>query len=154
MNPPSISEVSHHYAGVFLVTHSGKIVGQQRDDKPTIDNPNRVGSFGGTIEPGENPATAAWRELVEEETNLKVAPQDIHLYLEDVAWRELTREWEARHFFYVTIADEDLEYLEVYEGKGWAYIQSPSDELLIDLWREPVQRLIATLKTRKAADEA
>lgn len=59
MNQPLISEVTHHYAGVFLATTSGKIVGQQRDDKPDIDNPNRIGSFGGTVEDGEDPLTSA-----------------------------------------------------------------------------------------------
>src|SRR5690348_10505813 len=131
MNPPSISEVSHHYSGVFLLTESGQIIGQQRDNKPNIDNPNRIGSFGGRVEEGENFAVAAWRELVEEETNLKLNKEDIKLYFEDVAWRALTEEWEGRHFYYTKITNSDLDRLEVYEGQGWAAIESPEDPLVI-----------------------
>ena len=146
MNPPSITEVSHHYAGCFLVTTDVKIVGQQRDNIPNIDNPNRIGSFGGTMEPGESPLNAVWRELVQEETNLRLEPQDFHLYFEDVAWRKLTSEWEGRHFYLARITDQQLQNLEVYEGQGWAYINSADDTLLIDLWREPVSKLIEFLK--------
>ncbi|MDB5179292.1 MAG: hypothetical protein JWN01_1235 [Patescibacteria group bacterium] len=146
MNQPPISEVTHHYAGVFLVTASGKIIGQQRDNKPGIDNPNRIGSFGGTIEDGEDPLAGAWRELVEEETNLEISKEDVHLYSEDVAWRKLTNEWEGRHFYYAKITDAALDQLEVYEGQGWAVIESPEDKLVIDLWREPVKKLQMALK--------
>lgn len=146
MNPPPISEIEHQYAGVFLVTTSGKIVGQMRDNKPTIDNPNQVTSFGGTVEEDEDFDAAAWRELVEEETNLKLKPEEIHLYFEDVAWRKFTSEWEGRHFYYATITDAQFDQLEVYEGQGWVIIESPSDKLLVELWRIPVQRLIDILK--------
>lgn len=146
MNQPSISEVSHHYSGVFLVTDSGKIIGQQRDNKPSIDNPNRIGSFGGTVEAGEDYAAAAWRELVQEEANLAIAKEDIKLYFEDVAWRALTKEWEGRHFYYAKISDAVLDGLEVYEGQGWAVIESPDDPLVIDLWREPVKQLMLQVK--------
>lgn len=135
-------EARHHYAGIFLVTASGKIIGQQRDNKSTIDNPNRIGSFGGTVESGEDPHTAAWRELVQEETNLKLTLDDITLFFEDVAWRALTKEWERRHFYYARISDADLNALEVYEGQGWAFINSAQDELLIELWRKPVEVLV------------
>jgi 8-oxo-dGTP pyrophosphatase MutT (NUDIX family) len=144
MNPPPISEITHHYAGVFLVTDKGKIIGQQRDNKPTIDNPNRIGSFGGVVESAETPHQAAWRELAEE-TNLKLDPQDIQLYFKDVTWRKLTGEWEVRHFYFARISKEQVNNLEVHEGKGWAYIKSVDDALLIDLWREPIGRLIHQL---------
>jgi ADP-ribose pyrophosphatase YjhB (NUDIX family) len=133
---------------VFLVTTSGKIIGQQRNDKPDIDNPNLIGSFGGTVEDNEDPLSGAWRELVEEETNLKITKEDIHLYFEDVAWRKLTAEWEGRHFYYAKIADADLGQLEVYEGQGWAVIESPEDKLVIDLWRIPVEQLQHALKNK------
>lgn len=67
-NPPPIQDVEHRYAGVLLVTNSGKVIGQRRDNKPTIDHPNKVGTFGGTVEPGGTPVEGAWRELVQEET--------------------------------------------------------------------------------------
>jgi ADP-ribose pyrophosphatase YjhB (NUDIX family) len=144
MNHPPISEITHHYAGVFLVTDEGKIVGQQRDDKPSIDNPNRIGSFGGVVEIGEDADKTASREL-EEETNLRLKPQDIQPYFEDIAWRKLTNEWEARHFYFARITEEQFNGLAVYEGKGPAIIQSADEPLLIDLWRKPVDQLIHQL---------
>jgi ADP-ribose pyrophosphatase YjhB (NUDIX family) len=145
MQPPKPEAIKHHFAGAFLVTNTGKVVGQRRDDIPTIDNPGKA-AFGGTVETGEKPLNAVWRELVQEETNLKVDVEDIRHLLDDVAWRELTKEWEVRHFFYVEVNDEELENLEVYEGQGWAYINSPSDPMLIESWREPVRLLFETLK--------
>lgn len=71
MKETDLSHIEHHYAGVLIETEDGRLIGQQRDDKPGIDNPGRVGTFGGTVEKGEDPKQAAWRELVQEETNLK-----------------------------------------------------------------------------------
>jgi 8-oxo-dGTP pyrophosphatase MutT (NUDIX family) len=138
--PPATHTVKHRYAGVVIVTDSGKIIGQKRDDRPDIDNPGRIGTFGGTVEPGENPRQAAWRELVQEETNLKLAVEDLEPLCEDIVWRELTSEWEARYFFIVTISDTVLAILEVYEGQEWAYISGPEDSRLIDLWRPVIEK--------------
>lgn len=144
--PPPIEEIEHRYAGVFLITNSDKVVGQKRDNIPTIDNPNKVSTFGGTIEVNENPLDAVWRELVEEETNLKLQKENFQLLLEDVAWRELTREWEIRYFYYAKITDQQLADMEVYEGQGWAYITSPDDPNLIALWRDPARELFKKLE--------
>ena len=149
MNRPEIHKVDHHYTGVVLVTETGKIIGQQRDDKAGIDNPGRVGTFGGTVEAGEQPQYAAWRELTQEETNLKLDEQALHPFYEDVEWRELTKEWEARHFYYANIMDADLDTLEVYEGQGWAVINSSQDPNLIDLWRPVIKKLEKTLNLVK-----
>jgi 8-oxo-dGTP pyrophosphatase MutT (NUDIX family) len=54
------------YAGVLLVTPEGKLILQQRDDKPGIFNPGLITSFGGRTEEGESPVLAAIRELKEE----------------------------------------------------------------------------------------
>lgn len=140
--PPSIKDVDHHYAGVLIVTESGKLVGQRRDNKTNIDNPGKIGTFGGTVEPNEDPRQAAWRELTQEETNLSIEPSSIEPLFEDVAWRELTKEWEARHFFVARINDTDLAGMEVYEGEGWAYINGSDDPDLIELWRPIIKKTI------------
>ena len=57
------------YSGVFLVSRSGLLLLQLRDDKPDITHPGGVCTFGGGIEPGETPLEAALREI-EEETEL------------------------------------------------------------------------------------
>jgi 8-oxo-dGTP pyrophosphatase MutT (NUDIX family) len=141
MKKPSPEAIKHHFAGIFLVTETGKVVGQQRDDIPTIDNPGKVAAFGGTVEEEETPLVAVWRELIDEETNLKVSKEDIVHLADDVAWRKLTGEWEVRHFYYVPIKEEVLRTMEVYEGQGWAFIAGPDDPKLIDTW-VPIVRLL------------
>lgn len=131
--------IAHHYAGVLLVTNDGRMVGQQRDDKPGIDNPGKVATFGGTVEDGEDYRHAAWRELVEEETNLIIPEESLELLLEDESWRPLTSEWEKRHFYVARITNEDLNNLEVYEGQGWAVINDENDPNLADAWRTVIQ---------------
>jgi 8-oxo-dGTP pyrophosphatase MutT (NUDIX family) len=145
MDKPNLVDIKHHFAGIFLVTESGKVVGQQRDNKPNIDNPNKVGTFGGTVEEGEEPLNAVWRELTQEETNLEIGINKIKHLLDDIAWRELTQEWEVRHFYYAFIDDKELEDFVVYEGQGWAYILGPEDPELIELWRPATKKLFETL---------
>lgn len=65
--------------------------------------------------------------------------------MEDVAWRALTKEWEARYFYYAKITDEDLKNMEIYEGQGWTYIHGSQDLDLIELWRPVVGKLYEIL---------
>ena len=130
---------THDYAGILLVTSDGRFVCQQRDDKPGIDNPGKVATFGGTVEEGETPRYAAWRELTREETNLSLAEEDLTLYYQDVAHRPLTDEYESRHFFFTRISDEQLDSLEVYEGQRWVYVDDENDTRLVDSWRTALQ---------------
>ena len=148
MNDSDFSHIRHHYAGVLLITEDGLLIGQQRDDTPGIDNPGRVGTFGGTMEKGETPQQAAWRELVEEETNLKVNIEELRLFLVDTAFRKLTNEFEARHFYALKITNQQLDSLEVYEGQGWAEISGSDDPLLIDLWRPVITAYEHSFGTR------
>lgn len=145
MNLPDAKDIKHHFAGIFLITKSGQVVGQQRDNKPTIDNPGKVSAFGGTVEDGEDPLTGVLRELTDEETNLKVNRDDVQRLVDDIAWRKLTNEWEVRHSYYTTIDDSLLDNLEIYEGDGWAYIQSPDDPNIIDTWKPIVKKLFQDL---------
>jgi 8-oxo-dGTP diphosphatase len=52
--------------GLLLIDDRGRILLQLRDDKSDIPFPNRWGTFGGAIEPGETPEQAIVRELEEE----------------------------------------------------------------------------------------
>jgi len=143
--PPRPEDIRHHYAGVFLVAPDDRVIGQRRDDIPTIDNPGKVGAFGGTVEDGEDSRKAAWRELTQEETNLRLPLDQIRYLTDDVAWRELTGEWEVRYFFYAPITERQLEALEVFEGAGWALISGPEDADLIDSWRACTRTLFQRL---------
>jgi 8-oxo-dGTP pyrophosphatase MutT (NUDIX family) len=136
---PDEKDIKHHFAAIFLLTNNSRVIGQQRDNKPNIDHPGKVGVFGGTVEAGEDPLDAAWRELVGEETNLKIEKTAIRPFSQDVSWRELTQEWQVRHFFYVRIAEEQLANMQVYEGQGWAEINGADDPCLIDVLRPVVK---------------
>lgn len=142
---PTIDAVGHHYAGVILITESGRVIGQQRDDKPDIDNPAKISPFGGLVEGSESFLEAAYRELVEEETNLALQPEDFTLFWESVEWRPRTSEWEAYHIFTVTITDAALDALEVYEGQGWAEITSAEEPKLADQYRPIYAKVFTTL---------
>ncbi len=146
MKQPSIQNVGLHYAGVFLITGSGQVIGQRRDDKPTIDSPGKIGTFGGSVELGEDPHDAAWREVVQEETNLKLNKTDIIHFFDDVSWREMTGEWVGRHFYYAKVEDQQLDNMEVYEGQGWVEITGPDQLGLIELWRPIVKRVFDALE--------
>lgn len=135
----------HVYAGAFLVvgTDPPKLVGQLRDDLPSIDNPGRIGPFGGSALASEDPRQAVCRELGEE-TNLDLRPEDLRLVRRDIAWRALTTEWEERHVFAAAVSAGHLETLEVHEGRGWAGIDAPDDPRLIDSYRTVVAELLGT----------
>jgi ADP-ribose pyrophosphatase YjhB (NUDIX family) len=142
MKENTLSSLALHYAGVLLFTEDGKLIGQLRDNKPEIDHPGKVSMFGGAVEEGESPRYAAWRELVKEETNLKFNESSLTLFHEDKAWRELTGEWEARHFYYVKITQDQLNNLEVYEGRGWVEITGPDDPRLVGVLHPVIKKFL------------
>jgi len=71
-----------HFASVLLVDQRGWVLLQERDEHPVID-PGCWGFVGGHVDQGEEPETAAYRELLEE-TGLRVAPPALEL------WREVS----------------------------------------------------------------
>jgi 8-oxo-dGTP diphosphatase len=60
-----MAAVGHRIALILVVGRDGALLMQQRDDDARID-PGRWTPPGGHIEPGETPAEAARRELLEE----------------------------------------------------------------------------------------
>lgn len=140
----------HQYAGVVIFTDTGKVIGQRRDDIPGIDNSGKISTFGGTVESGEDPQTAAWRELVQEETNLEIDIEDIIPFFTDKSWRKLTGEWEARYFYFAKITDEILEKMKVFEGSGWEYIDDPNSQDIAPEWRPVFGKAFALLADKTA----
>ncbi len=130
------------YSATFVVTKSGKAVGQLRDDKKGVINPGRVGAFGGGVKQGEDHLQAAYRELVEE-TNIKVAGDSLKYLLDD---RILIGGKPAiRYFYYVVVDDSVIDSLEVYEGQGWEYIDGPDDPRLVRSFRPALKKLFTLL---------
>jgi 8-oxo-dGTP pyrophosphatase MutT (NUDIX family) len=62
------------FAAALITDQHGRYLLQLRDDKPGILHPGAWGLFGGAIEPGESPAEAVERELIEEIGLLPSAP--------------------------------------------------------------------------------
>jgi 8-oxo-dGTP diphosphatase len=70
------------FASILLVDSRGWVLLQERDEHPLID-PERWGFVGGHVDPGEDPDSAAYRELLEE-TGLRLEPPALSL------WREVS----------------------------------------------------------------
>lgn len=106
------------FAGTILITPEQQFILQLRDDKPGIADPGKLSIFAGRIEPGEDVATAAEREL-SEETNLTLKGLE--------RYRSFTKD-PARHggegICHVFVAhDINPENLTVYEGQGYRVVE-------------------------------
>ncbi|HET7432482.1 MAG TPA: NUDIX hydrolase [Nocardioides sp.] len=66
------------FGSVVLVDRAGALLLQERDEHAPLD-PERWGLTGGHLEPGEDPAAGAAREL-EEETGIRVDPAALELF--------------------------------------------------------------------------
>ena len=59
-------EIERHVVGAILWTDDGRVLLQQRDDRPDLRYPGYWTLFGGQVEEGESPDQAIERELIEE----------------------------------------------------------------------------------------
>ena len=141
----------NRYAGAILHTPDGRAFGQLRDDIEGIDNPGRIGTWGGGIDIGETPEDAVHREVVREETNLDLAKSAFVLLCMDEERRDLTGKMEHRWFYTAEITEQQLYDIEVYEGQGCIEVCSPEDPLLIDTWRPIFSRYFASRRGSRLA---
>lgn len=111
-----------------------------RDNKPEIDNPGKVASFGGAAEGSETALETATREL-KEETNLHKNLEDFKFYYEDETINKRTSKPAKRSFYKVQISEDELAKLEIYEGQGYFVIKNLNDEKIVDSWRESLKAL-------------
>ncbi len=111
--PVGFDECERSYVGALLVDTNGKLIAQQRDDKPGITNPGMVSLFGGTSHEGESPIETLRREL-QEELELEVSSNN--LLLQTVKHENGTNV--ACSIYIVT--GVDAEKLELHEGAGFA----------------------------------
>ena len=106
-------ECERSYVGALLVDTNGKLIAQQRDDKPGITNPGMVSLFGGTSHEGESPIETLRRELQEE---LELEVNSNNLLLQTVKHENETNV--ACSIYIVT--GVDAEKLKLHEGAGFA----------------------------------
>ena len=97
------------FAGVILVDRRGWVLLQERDEHPAID-PDKWGLCGGHLEPGEEYAVGASRELAEE-TGVELAPHELMLFWQLDLRREAGYESPAVMAVYVAathLTDDDI----------------------------------------------
>lgn len=93
-------------AAIAILHHDGRFLLQMRDDNPHIRFPGQWGFFGGHIEPGESPAVAMARELVEE---IGYAPPVL------TPFRTYDQQTVIRHVFHAPL-EVPLSALDLQEG--------------------------------------
>ena len=111
--PAGFDECERSYVGALLVDTNGKLIAQQRDDRPGITNPGMVSLFGGTSHEGESPIETLRRELQEE---LELEVNSNNLLLQTVKHENGTNV--ACSIYIVT--GVDAEKLKLHEGAGFA----------------------------------
>jgi 8-oxo-dGTP diphosphatase len=121
--------VTRHFAGVILVDRRGWLLLQERDEHPVID-PERWGPPGGHLEPGEDPAEGAARELLEE-TAVRLDPGRLTLWRTIEVFHEAYGSLDRMHVFAaaVDLADADIE---CHEGRRIVFVE-PSAARSLDL---------------------
>ena len=121
--------MTRRFAGVLLVDRRGWLLLQERDEHPVID-PERWGPPGGHLEPGEDPASGAAREL-HEETGVRLAPADLRLWREIEVFHEAYGSHDRMHVYAapVDLADADIV---CGEGRRIVFVE-PSAARALDL---------------------
>ncbi|KRF37713.1 hypothetical protein ASG94_00465 [Nocardioides sp. Soil805] len=112
---------AHLFAGVLLVDRRGRLLLQERDEHPRID-PEKWGLPGGHLDPGEDFAPGAYREL-EEETGVRLAPGALELFGEFVVdHRHAYGTFDRMQVFAAAtdLADADIE---CHEGRRIVFVE-------------------------------
>lgn len=105
------------YVSCILVSKTGELVLQLRDDNPAIKDPNSLSLFAGAVEEGESLEDAITREIWEETT---LRPDDF-TYL--FAWDN--GDGRVSHVF--CLDNVNTADIDVREGQGFRLIKSQAD---------------------------
>jgi 8-oxo-dGTP diphosphatase len=117
------------FAGVLLVDRRGWLLLQERDEFPVID-PEKWGPPGGHLEPGEDPAEGAAREL-HEETTVRLDPTALTLWRAIEVFHEA---YDSDDRMYVFAAAVDLTDADIVcrEGRRIVFVE-PAAARALDL---------------------
>lgn len=109
-------------AGAVLVSPSGQVLLQHRDDIPEIESPGQWSLFGGGLDTSEDPAECMLREVDEE------------IGYRPTAYRPLIvfSGWRAEYHIYLAEVTPPIEQLTLTEGQGFAFFNF-DDALRLDL---------------------
>jgi 8-oxo-dGTP diphosphatase len=98
----------------MLVTPDGRLVAHLRDDKPEIPFPNTWSTLGGRVEPGESPAEAMQRELIEE---IECSPAMTFWRTFDLAFTALNTQFQVEVYAFAGRLDRPLAQVKLHEGQ-------------------------------------
>ncbi len=108
-------ETQKAVVSVILTSADGRILLQQRDDKPDLHYPGWWTIFGGYVEDGETPEAAIRRELMEE---LRIDLPVTHWRTYDCPVRSIPGEVHTRNYVFTAALDRPVESLTLSEGQG------------------------------------
>jgi len=108
-------ETQKAVVAVILTDVDGRILLQQRDDKPGLDYPGWWTIFGGYVEDGETPDAAVRRELMEE---LGIDLPLTHWRTYDCPVRSTPGAAHTRNYVYTAALDRPVDSLTLHEGQG------------------------------------
>jgi 8-oxo-dGTP diphosphatase len=114
--------------GAVLVDAEGRVLLQQRDDKPGLRYPNFWTFFGGAVEDGEAPDEAIQRELAEE-LELGDLPMRFWMAYQCPA-RTIPGLVVTTNFVYIGHMTRPLETLTLHEGQAMRYFTRAESETL------------------------
>ncbi|WP_183094904.1 NUDIX domain-containing protein [Nocardioides stalactiti] len=107
------------FSSILLVDPRGWVLLQERDEHPVID-PDRWGFVGGHVDEGEDPETAAYRELLEE-TGLRVEPPLLELWGEFSVFHEAYDSFDDAFVFTAATTATDADVV-VGEGRQIVFV--------------------------------
>jgi tryptophan synthase alpha chain len=133
-----MSVTERHVVSVLPVTPDGRVLLQQRDEKPGIPYPGAWTLFGGAVEPGETPAQAIVRE-VREELDITMPMRYWHTYSCPV--RSIPGELDVRVHVFVGELTQPIGSITLYEGQAMAlYDAEAARDLELGFGKTPVLR--------------
>lgn len=111
-------EILYRGVSAIPVNPQGKILLQQRDDRPDLLFPGCWTTFGGAIESDETPDEAMRRELLEEiELDLPMKLWKVQDFVVEVQGHPIN----ARRYIYIGPIDQPAETIALNEGQALGY---------------------------------
>lgn len=123
--------------GVILLDTQGRVLLQQRDDKPDLRYAGYWTFFGGAVEEGETPDEAIKRELIEE---LELTDIDLQFWMSYVCpARTIPDQLETTNFMYVGKLTVDVNTLTLHEGQAMRlYTLDEAKQLILAFEQSPI----------------
>lgn len=107
------------YVGILHITKDGSVMLQKRDNKPGIESPGQIATFGGGVENDETLEETAIREA-KEELGLEINPEQLSYFGKIQLSKEVDGKDQSCHFF--LLHGTDPSKIVVKEGRGYVLV--------------------------------